>query len=115
MLAQHGRTASRSLQINPLIESVTALIRRDRGSNPGFQQVFEYDIDAGLGLFRGDPRLQPSYDLKPNMHVRQIFRRAEEIAPRVHGVLHHHGDPKIGERSDGLSKESRGSDAHNLE
>src|ERR1700732_5045166 len=101
--------------MNPLIESLTALIRRDRDADLGFQQVLEHDIDAGVGLFRGDPGLQPSYDLKPYVHVRQVFRRAEEIAPRVDGVLHHHGDPKIGERSDGLSKESRGSDAYNLE
>src|SRR5437879_9242711 len=53
-------------------------------------------------------------DLKPYVHVRQVLRRTEEIAPRVDRVLHHHGDPKIRERSDGLSKKSRGSDAHNL-
>ena len=70
MRAEHRGTLCRSLQINPLIESVTALIRRDQSANLGFQQVLEYDIDAGLGLFRRDPGLQPSHDLKPYVHVR---------------------------------------------
>ena len=115
MLAQHGRTARRSLQIDALIKIFTALLRRDRGANLGFQQALECNIDAGLGLFRRNPGLQPGHNLKPHVHVRKVLRRGEEIASRINGVLHHHGNPKIGERSDSLSKEFRGSDAYNLE
>ena len=115
MLAQHGRTIRRWLQIDPLIEIMTALVGRDRGANLGLQQALEYHIDPSLGLPRRNTGLQPGHHLKPDVHVRQVFGCREKIPPRVDGVLHHHRNPKIGDCADSLAKESRGSDAHNLE
>ena len=92
-----------------------AFLARNGLADFRLQQALERNVHACLGLFRRDSRLQSSHHLKPHVHIGQVLCRSEQIAPWIDGVLHHHGHPKIGKRADGLAKESRWSDANNLE